>query len=271
MAEIQENIRKSLGAPVVAQWAKQMADTQEALLKSLGMSVAAQWANQIAGMQENIRKSLGTQVVAQWAKQLADTQEALLKSLGTQVVAQWVKQMAETQEALLKSLGTQGLAQWTKQMTENQDALMKTLVGQTWAQEVALPITARTKSYQQEPRTVDAAPVAPDPEAARPESKMLARHANRKWLDTAEAHRLLRRIEKERQQRVLVLVADIRKSSQAMMEALSPLEYASSVSSFVESIPRCRTGSERLVRQVHGRWVLGLLANRVSHAFESPA
>jgi len=172
----------------------------------------------------------------QWAKQMAEMQDVLRKALGGQGFAQWAKQMAETQEALRSALGSQAVAQWAKQTAETQEALRKALASQAWegTQEALRALAPVVKSYEREPRTEKPVEVSPNPEAAKPEVRMLARHADREWLNTEEARRLTLRIEQQRQQSVLVLVADIRKSTQAMMEALDPFEYASTITAFVE-------------------------------------
>jgi class 3 adenylate cyclase len=251
MAQTQEAIRKILGSEAMVQWAKQMAETQAALRNVLGSEAVSHWAKQMADTQEAFRNALGGQQFVQWARQFADTQEALRRALGGQEFAQWARQFADMQEALRKALGGQEFAQSIKQMADMQEALRKALGGQEVAQwvaqtadvqetlrrslyQVTLPTGARPKSYATEPRSESAKPVEPNPEAAKPKSRMLARHANHLWLSSAEAQRLVRRIERDERQRVFVLAADIRKSSQAMIEALDPLEYASTITSFVE-------------------------------------
>jgi class 3 adenylate cyclase len=249
MAETQEAIRKLLGSQAMAQWARQMADIQEAFRKGLGGEAFANLSKQMADAQEALRRAMGGQEFAQWAKQIAASQEALRRALGGQEFAQWAKQMAAIQEAFRKGLGGEAFANLSKQMADAQEALRVALGGQEIAQMVAQTAEVQEtlrrsfpqvtwptvpKSYATGPRSESAKPVRPDPEAARPESRMLANHASHQWLNTAAARRLTLRIERNQRQKVLVLVADIRKSSQAMIEALDPLEYASTISSFVE-------------------------------------
>jgi class 3 adenylate cyclase len=145
------------------------------------------------------------------------------------------EQVAADQAGLNEALSAAALSKLAEQVAANQAAFAKALTGPALAAlEGSVLAAPLVKSYQESPRLETTVSTTPNPEAAVPAAKRLEQHASRAWLETAEAKRVGRRIERKQQQNVLVLVADIRKSSQAMIEALDPYEYASTISSFTK-------------------------------------
>ncbi len=199
-------------------FASELAASQNALLEALrSLAAGPEITRQIAASQnallESVRRiATGPEI----ARQIAESQNALLESVRKSVTApQAVRQIAESQDALLKSV---------RQLS----VLPSGTIWPTLSQSAPL-------SYRERARTaLDRAP-EPSPAKGVPELSLLQTHASEGWRRTPEAERLQTRIRRRQQVRVLVLAADIRKSSLAMNEALDPYEYASTMGDFVEA------------------------------------